>query len=230
MPRRLVLVATLALLWLCACGRPGVAQAATVWIEVSPSTVAAGDTINVRAQCGEPDQTAVAASEAFGQVTMHMVANRLNAEAQVPVSAAAARYLVTLRCPSGRTASTSLFVTSGTDASGAPANEDTPASSGTATVGPATMGPHTGGGFLATGGPRSLGNPLVWLIAGMGAFLVATVAALRPGRPRRRPGSRRRQHSPRRWPRREPQERRQLPAHPGRRARRRPPAQARPVG
>lgn len=120
-----------------------VANAAGVWVEVSPSTIEPGLGISVRADCGENTSTATVASKAFRTLTLQPRGGLLKGETTVPLTTRAGTYGVLLTCSSGATASTTLSVVKG----GAPAS---------------SIGPHTGGGFLAgtdSDGTGGAGDP-----------------------------------------------------------------------
>jgi hypothetical protein len=147
----------------CAPARP--AQAAGVWIEVSPGSVTAGSQVQLRADCGDNSNPATVRSTAFPTVTVHPQRTLLVAEVLVRASTPEGTHDVTLTCRTGSTATTTLLVLSRQT-----------------TV--MTNGPHTGGGFLATGtrpGQRVAG----WFVAG-GAALAAAVVMAGAGRRRTR--------------------------------------------
>jgi hypothetical protein len=94
-------------------------------------------------------------SKAFGTVTVQPFVNTLTAEVDIPAQTKEGAYDVDLTCPSGSTASASLWV-----GSKGPTAEP-------------SMGPHTGGGYLANRGRSALTSPGIWLIGGAGALLAA---------------------------------------------------------
>ncbi|WP_213450534.1 hypothetical protein [Rhizomonospora bruguierae] len=131
-----------------------------VFVEVTPSTAQVGRLVGIRAGCPENGKPATVSSTVFGQITVHPQDGFLTATATVPQSARAGDYVLRLRCPGGRSATTRLHVLD----SGRP-----------------TRGPATGFGGMAHGGP-----PPGLLLAGGGA--VAIAAGLWIGR-RRRPSA-----------------------------------------
>lgn len=108
---------------------PAPAHAQSVFIEATPSTVLAGFTVSLRGSCGSMASPAKVQSEAFGSVTLQPDSNFLSGQATVPTNKAPRSYSVRLTCPSGGSATTTLWVVS-------------------ATAMP-TRGPNTGGGYLA---------------------------------------------------------------------------------
>ena len=113
---------------------PAPAHAQAVFIEVNPSTVLAGFTVSLRGSCGTNTDPAKVQSEAFGTVTLQPENNFLVGQATVPANKAPRGYTVRLTCPTGGSATTTLWVIS-------------------ATAQP-TRGPNTGGAYLAhQGGP-----------------------------------------------------------------------------
>ena len=93
-----------------ACERPRAANAAGVWIEVTPETVDAGSFVALRADCGDNSVPATVTSEAFGTVTMRPFVNMLTAEVDIPARTKEGGYDVNLACRSGSTATASLWV------------------------------------------------------------------------------------------------------------------------
>lgn len=125
----------------------GPAYAAGEWVEVKPSTIQAGFSVTVTANCGDNLKPAKIRSEAFGEQLALPRNGLLVTEMTVPGDKRPATFTVTVTCPSGRMAATKLHVL----AMSAP-----------------PRGPDTGGGGLANGtGP---GEGL--LVAGL-ATLVA---------------------------------------------------------
>jgi hypothetical protein len=159
-----------------ACERSRAADAAGVWIEVTPETVDAGSFVALRADCGDNSVPATVTSEAFGTVTVKPFVNMLTAEVDVPAGTKEGGYDVNLACRSGSTATASLWVGS----------NDVAVEAGP-TAEP-TMGPHTGGGFLANRGRSGLTGPEIWLIGGAGALIAAgALGAITVRRRRHRP-------------------------------------------
>jgi len=184
-PMRMLLgtVGLFALLgWASACGQPTAANAAGVFIEVTPSTVAAGSFVALRADCGDNSVPATATSKAFGTVTLEPFVNMLKAEVKVPARTKEGGYDVNLACRSGSTATAS-----GSTAGVSTATTTLWVTNKAATAEP-SMGPHTGGGFLANRGRSGLTGPEIWLIGGAGALVTAGVlGAITVRRRRHRP-------------------------------------------
>ena len=153
-----------------ACEQPRAANAAGVWIEVTPEAVDAGSFVALRADCGDNSVPATVTSRAFGTVTVEPFLNMLKAEVEVPARTSEGVYDVNLVCPSGSTATASLRV-----GSKGPTAEP-------------SMGPHTGGGFLANRGRNWLTGPVIWLVGGAGALVAAgALGAITVRRRRHRP-------------------------------------------
>ena len=127
--------------------RPAAARAA-IFLETNPSTVPAGDEVGLRASCDDNLKAATVSADLFGTVTVEPRYGFLTATARVPATTRPGDYRVELRCPDGRTASTTLYVV--------------------AKVEPA-RGPATGGGGTAPGGaaPMLIGGGLAVLAAGL---------------------------------------------------------------
>ncbi|MGE5827840.1 MAG: hypothetical protein ACM30G_05665 [Micromonosporaceae bacterium] len=145
------------------------AQAAGVWVEVSPGSVTAGSQVQLRADCGDNSKPATVRSTAFPSVAVHPQRTLLGAEARVRASTQPGTHDVTLTCQSGSTSTTTLLVF------GQPSTA-------------MTNGPHTGGGFLAAGGRNPGQRPAWWFAAG-GVALAAValvVLAAAAGATRRR--------------------------------------------
>jgi hypothetical protein len=140
----------------CAPARP--AQAAGVWIEVSPGTVTAGSQVHLRADCGDNSNPATVRSTAFPTITVHPQRTLLVADVLVRTSTPEGTHDVTLTCRTGSTATTTLLVLGRSTSD-------------------MTNGPHTGGGFLATGGGRTV-RPAAWWFAAAGVVLLAVAVAL----------------------------------------------------
>jgi hypothetical protein len=164
--------------WASACERPRGANAADVWIEVTPETVDAGSFVALNADCGDNSVPATVTSEAFGTVTVRPFVNMLTAEVDVPAGTKEGGYDVNLACRSGSTATASLWV-------GSKGLAAEPSMGPTAEP---SMGPHTGGGFLANRGRSGLTGPEIWLIGGAGALVAAgALGAITVRRRRHRP-------------------------------------------
>ena len=147
-----------------ACEQPRESTATGVGIDVTPESVDAGSVVALRADCGDNSVPATVTSTAFGTVTVEPFLNMLKAEVEVPARTSEGAHDVNLACPSGSTATATLWV-----GNNGPAVE-------VGNKGPSaqpSMGPHTGGGFLANRGGNWLTGPAIWLIGGAGALLAA---------------------------------------------------------
>ncbi|GAA1802002.1 hypothetical protein GCM10009682_24870 [Luedemannella flava] len=138
------------------------AYASGVWIQVTPSTVNAGYQAKIKASCEGNTNDAQVHSKAFGTVVVKPENGTLTATVTVPESLTEGGYDVTLTCPTGSTATTTVWVL----------NHDESAEEEGAYT-PSGSGPHTGGGFLAGAGDSAAAR--AWLAVGAGA-LVAGVA------------------------------------------------------
>ena len=136
--RMLLAITTVALAAGCAEATAG--DRTGVWVEVSPSTVQAGELVAIRAACVNNSQTGSVTSDAFGTVSVTPKGGYLSAEVQVPPTARAGQHQVKVTCADGQTATTTLTVV-----------EPTPSEP----PGQPTVGPHTGGGYLGGEGAGS---------------------------------------------------------------------------
>ncbi|GIF08574.1 hypothetical protein [Actinoplanes siamensis] len=123
--------------------------AVAVFVELNPSTVRAGDPVTLRASCDDNLKAATVGAEPIGSVPVEPEFGFLTATAKVPSGQRTGDYRVTLRCPDGRTASTTMHVV--------------------ARVEPA-RGPATGGGGTAAERttPWLVGGGLAAMLAGAG--------------------------------------------------------------
>lgn len=128
------------------------ARAADVFVQLSPSTVQAGNLVGIRASCRDNTQPATVESDAFGTLTAQPQDGFLTAAALVPAGTKAGSFRVRLTCPVGPGASATLMVV----AAGNP-----------------SRGPATGFGGTAGQNP---GGPL--LTGGLVALVVGAVLAL----------------------------------------------------
>jgi hypothetical protein len=132
-------------------GQPGApAPAEGTWIEVSPSTVQAGEQVEIKASCKDRVDEAKAHSKAFGEVVLVPRWGFLVGDTTVPADTRAGDYEVKLTCVKSGHAETKLKVI---------------------TKSRPTHGPHTGGGGLAgsdSGGTVALAGGLGTLAAGAG--------------------------------------------------------------
>ncbi|MEV0718754.1 hypothetical protein [Asanoa sp. NPDC050611] len=129
-------------------GEPAGAEG--TWIEVSPSTVQAGEQVEIKASCKERVDEAKAHSKAFGEILLVPRYGFLTGDATVPRDTRAGDYDVTLTCVKSGKAKTTLRVIENSRPS---------------------HGPHTGGGGLAgTGGDGTLAlaGGLAAVVAGAG--------------------------------------------------------------
>jgi hypothetical protein len=147
---------------------------------VSPTIVAPGSTVQIRASCVDNSASATVTSQAFGSTTVLPSNSMLFAEVTIPATATSGRFDVTVTCKSGSTATTSLTIM---------------VSAATPTAAPATRGPNTGGGYLAQHGgadtstpwTAQLSGPAGWFGIGVLALLAAAAIGLRSHRMRRAP-------------------------------------------
>ncbi|WIM97614.1 hypothetical protein ACTOB_001152 [Actinoplanes oblitus] len=125
------------------------AQAASVFLEINPSTVRAGDPVSLRASCTDNLKAATVSADPIGAVAVEPDFVFLTATVKVPADQAAGDYAATLRCPDGKTASASLHVLAKVEPS---------------------RGPATGGGGTAPERIASLlvGGGLVVMVGGLG--------------------------------------------------------------
>lgn len=134
--------------------RPAAAARAAIFLELSPSTVPAGDEVGFRASCDDNLKAATVTSGLFGSVTVAPRYGFLTATARVPSTTRPGDYRVDLTCPDGATATATLHVV--------------------AKVQPA-RGPATGGGGTAPGrnAPVLIGSGLTIVAAALGLGVVA---------------------------------------------------------
>jgi hypothetical protein len=118
------------------------ARAASVFVEVNPSTARPGDEVSLRASCTDNLNSATVTGGPFGTVTVQPRFGLLTANTRVPTTTRVGDYRVNLRCPDRKTASAVLHVV--------------------AKVEP-TRGPATGGGGTAPGrsAPILIGGGLI---------------------------------------------------------------------
>ena len=129
--RWMLLVGVLLTVAVAGCSSARASNLAAAWIEVSPGSVPAGARVAIRASCVDNSVPASANAPFVGTVTLQPTAAYLQTELQVPPTTQAGKYTITLNCPNGSKATTSLTVTN---------EPPTPQP---------VVGPHTGGGFLA---------------------------------------------------------------------------------
>jgi hypothetical protein len=134
--------------------QPAAAARAAIFLELSPSTVPAGDDVGLRASCDDNLKAATVTSGLFGTVTVAPRYGFLTATAKVPSGARPGDYRVDLKCPDGKTASATMHVV--------------------AKVQPA-RGPATGGGGTAPGrgAPLMIGSGLAILVVALGLGAVS---------------------------------------------------------
>lgn len=137
-----VLLGTFLLVMAAGCAELREASQAQPWVEVSPSTAAAGARVAVRGNCVKNDEAATVRSPAFGTVTVTPEHNFLEGETTIPPTTRAGKYEVKLICPDGKEARTELTVMGPTT---------TPTSTRTRGENQPTEGPDTGGGYLGNG-------------------------------------------------------------------------------
>jgi hypothetical protein len=127
------------------------AQAASVFVEINPSTVSAGDQIGLRASCTDNLAAATVSSTVFPDVSVSPQYGFLTAAVQVPAATKAGDYKVRLRCPDGAAATATLHVVSKVRPSRGPAT------GGGGTAGGGAAGMLLGGGIVAMAGGLALG-------------------------------------------------------------------------
>ncbi|MFC0527538.1 hypothetical protein [Phytohabitans kaempferiae] len=131
---------------------PAAERGAEVFVEVTPSTVQAGDQVDIRANCNGNNRGASVRSDAFGRAELRPENGLLVGTATVPDRKPPGTFDVILTCRDNSTASTTLTVVN---------------------MSKATRGPATGGGGTAGGTI----DPLV-LTGGLGAVAVGASVAL----------------------------------------------------
>lgn len=124
--------------------------AATPFVELNPSTVPAGESVSVRASCDDSLEPATVTGEAFGTVTVKPEFGFLTANVRVPADTEPANYWITLKCPNGGSARTTLHVVEKVEPN---------------------RGPATGGGGTA-------GDPTAYILIVTGLTGIAAGAAL----------------------------------------------------
>jgi hypothetical protein len=132
------------------------AQAASIFLEVTPSTARPGDQVGLRAGCTDNLKPATVTGGPLGKVTVQPNFGLLTATTKVPTNAKIGDYPLTLTCPDNLKATAVLHVV--------------------AKVEP-TRGPATGGGGTAPGrsAPMLIGGGLAAIVAG----LVLAVSTMR---------------------------------------------------
>jgi hypothetical protein len=133
---------------------PAAQAAATVYLEINPSTVPAGDEVGLRASCDDNLKSATVSSGLFGSVTVTPQFGLLQATVRIPSGTKPGDYRIDLRCPDGKAATATLHVV--------------------AKVEPA-RGPATGGGGTAPEryAPALIGTGLVIFVAGAALGVLA---------------------------------------------------------
>jgi hypothetical protein len=129
------------------------ARAATIYLEINPSTVPAGDEVGLRASCDDNLKSASASSSLFGTISLKPQYGLLTATVRVPSTAKPGDYQIELHCPDKSTSPAMLHVV--------------------AKVEPA-QGPATGGGGTAPEryAPMLIGSGLAVMTAGLALGLV----------------------------------------------------------
>ena len=132
------------------------ASAASVFVETTPSTARAGDEIGVRASCTENLKPATVTAAPLGTVTVSPRYGFLTTTAKLPANTRIGAYKVSLTCPDGKKATSTLHVVAKVEPS---------------------RGPATGGGGTAPGrnAPALIGGGLTAIAAGV----VLAVVSLR---------------------------------------------------
>lgn len=128
---------------------PAEAGRAAIFLELSPSTVPAGDEVGLRASCDDNLKSATVTSGLFGTLTVAPRYGFLTATARVPSNTRPGDYRIDLTCPDRRTAPATLHVI--------------------AKVAPA-RGPATGGGGTAPErrAPLLIGSGLAVIAVALG--------------------------------------------------------------
>jgi hypothetical protein len=128
---------------------PAVAGRAAIFLELSPSTVPAGDEVGLRASCDDNLKAATVTSSLFGTITVAPRYGFLTATARVPSNTRPGDYRIDLSCPDGHKAPATLHVI--------------------AKVAPA-RGPATGGGGTAPErqAPLLIGSGLAVIAVALG--------------------------------------------------------------
>jgi hypothetical protein len=137
------------------------ASAASVFVETTPSTARAGDEIGVRASCTDNLKSATVTSAPLGKVTVAPRYGFLTTTVKVPTTTKIGDYAVSLTCPDGKKATSTLHVVAKVEPS---------------------RGPATGGGGTAPGrnSPALIGGGLTAIAAGV-ALAIATLRRRRLG-------------------------------------------------
>jgi hypothetical protein len=140
---------------------PSPAQAASIYLELNPSTVPAGGQVGLRASCTDNLKAASVTSGLFGTVPVNPEYGLLTATVTIPAGTKPGDYKIDLHCPDKTTASATLHVV--------------------AKVEPA-QGPATGGGGMAPGrhAPMLIGSGLAIIGAGL-ALGLTTLRRRRAG-------------------------------------------------
>ena len=130
------------------------ARAEAVFVEINPSTVRAGDEFGIRASCDDNLKAATVTTTPTGAIIVSPRYGFLTATARVPTTTDPGDYAVSLECPDGSTAKSTLHVVLKVEP---------------------TQGPATGGGGTAGGGsaPVLIGGGLAALGAGVALSVVA---------------------------------------------------------
>jgi len=142
----------LAVLFLPLSGSP--AWAASVFVETTPSTARAGDEIGVRASCTDNLKAATVTAAPLGKVTVAPRYGFLTTTAKLPANTRTGDYTVSLTCPDGKKATSTLHVVAKVEPS---------------------RGPATGGGGTAPGrsAPALIGGGLTAIVAGVALAIVS---------------------------------------------------------
>ena len=130
------------------------ASAESVFVETTPSTARAGDEIGVRASCTDNLKSATVTSPPLGKVTVAPRYGFLTTTTKLPANTRIGDYTVSLTCPDGRKATSTLHVVAKVEPS---------------------RGPATGGGGTAPGrsSPALIGGGLTAIVAGVALAVVS---------------------------------------------------------
>lgn len=150
-------VATAALAGVMVVWTPVTASAAAILL-VAPSTVNAGDQVQLRATCGDNTNPAFVTSRAFGSVTLVPQDGALRTTVTVPSTTRSGTYPVDLSCATGQTAETTLTVV------------------GAAPTPNPNLGPNTGGGGMSNmlHGRLTLYGGLAVIVLGLAIALLGS--------------------------------------------------------
>jgi hypothetical protein len=139
------------------------AQAASIFVEINPSTARPGDEVTLRASCTDNLAPATVTGGTLGTVTVKPQYGFLTATARIPTTTKAGDYQIKLTCPDNKTATATLHVVAANEAP--------------------SKGPATGGGGTAPGrsAPMLIGGGLTAIVAGLALAISAVLRRRRFG-------------------------------------------------